>query len=575
MIQKRWSYLPTPDPVQVKSLSKAINVNEVLATLLIQRGIDDYDKAYSFFRPQLEFLHSPFAMKDMDKAVYRIAMALKNQERILIYGDYDVDGTTSVALLFSFFRDELNYPNIAFYIPDRYSEGYGISYKGVDFASDNDFSLVIALDCGIRAVEQTRYAKEKGIDFIICDHHLPGNQLPEVEAILNPKQPDCSYPFKELCGVGVGFKLLQAISQKLGVAFQNQIKYLDLVAVGTCSDIVPIIGENRIIVYYGLKQLNTNPRPGLKKLIDDTGSQRLFSVEDVVFMIGPRINAAGRIKHGSGAVELLIATHGDPLMDEMGKMLNENNLERRGLDKQITMEAMGLVDQNSNLQLNRSLVVYQPDWHKGVIGIVASRLVEKYYKPTIVLTGSEGKISGSARSVKGFDVHAAIEMCSEYLENFGGHMYAAGLTLLPENLELFSQKFEKIVSESLSPERTVPEIQIDAELDITKINDKFFSVLKQFAPFGPSNMNPVFTSDNVVVLPSSKIVGDNHLKLTISSLYDKSVQLSAIGFNLGQYYNDIIDGQPISIAYNLGENTWNGKTTIQLEVKDIRTIVHS
>lgn len=575
MIQKRWSYLPAPDPVQVKLLSKAINVNEVLATLLIQRGIDDYDKAYSFFRPQLEFLHSPFAMRDMDKAVYRIAMALKNQERILIYGDYDVDGTTAVSLLFSFFRDELSYPNIAFYIPDRYSEGYGISFKGVDFASDNDFSLVIALDCGIRAIEQTRYAKDKGIDFIICDHHLPGNELPKVDAILNPKQPDCDYPFKELCGVGVGFKLLQALSQKMGVAFQNQIKYLDLVAVGTCSDIVPIIGENRIIVYYGLKQLNSSPRPGLKKLIDDTGTQRIFSVEDVVFMIGPRINAAGRIKHGSGAVELLIATQGDPLIDEMGKMLNENNLERRGLDKQITMEAMGLVNQNSNLQLNRSLVVYQPDWHKGVIGIVASRLVEKYYKPTIVLTGSEGKISGSARSVKGFDVHAAIEMCSEYLENFGGHMYAAGLTLLPENLEPFCQKFEKIVSESLSPDSIVPEIQIDAELDITKINDKFFSVLKQFAPFGPSNMNPVFAADNVVVLPSSKIVGDNHLKLNISYLYNKNIQLSAIGFNLGHYYNDIIDGHPISIAYNLGENTWNGKTTIQLEIKDIRTNVHS
>lgn len=570
MIQRRWKFLERPDDQVVSSLSKALNVNEVIAGLLVQRGIDDYDKAYSFFRPKLEQLHSPFAMKDMDKAVLRIAMAMQRQERILIYGDYDVDGTTSVALMFSFFRDALHYQHIAFYIPDRYAEGYGLSYTGVDFADDNDFGLIITLDCGIRANEQIAYAGSKEIDIIVCDHHLPGDVLPEAEAILNPKQPACTYPYKELCGVGVGFKLVQGLAKKLGVSPQVTYSFLDLVAVGTSSDIVPITGENRILVYYGLQQLNENPRPGLKKLVENTGVQRVFNVEDVVFMVGPRINAAGRIKHGSGAVELLIARDNDPLIQEMGRMLDENNQERRELDRMMTEEAIQMVEADEGMKEKKALVLYHPQWHKGVIGIVASRLVERYYKPTIVLTGADNKISGSARSVRGFDVHHAIEKCSDCLENYGGHMYAAGLTIKPENRLMFTQKFEEEVENTIAGELVIPEILIDSLLDINMITVKFYSILRQFSPFGPVNMNPVFASHGLVAGQGSRIVGEKHLKLNLSPVNNRSFSVPAIGFNLAHLYDRVSSGESFSMAYTIGENTWNGKTTLQLDIKDIR-----
>jgi len=570
-MQKRWRYKPVPDSHLVQSLSRAINVNTVIAQLLVQRGIDDYDKAYTFFRPQLEQLHDPFAMKDMDKAVYRILEAMRKGEHILIYGDYDVDGTTAVAMMYSFFRDDLGYPSIAFYIPDRYSEGYGISFTGIDFAADNDFSLVIALDCGIKAVEHMLYARSRNIDFIICDHHLPGEELPAAYAVLNPKQASCGYPFKELCGCGVGFKLLQAVSKRTGLPLQQQFRYLDLVAVSTCSDIVPMTGENRILVHYGLKQLNAAPRPGLRRLMINTGRKNEFTVEDVVFMIGPRINAAGRIKHGSGAVELLIAGEDDPLLEEMGRVIDEHNLERRGLDRQITQEAIRLVEEDAVFLVRKSTVVYQPSWHKGVIGIVASRLVERFYKPAIVLTESNGKASGSARSVKGFDVHSAIEQCRDLLENYGGHTHAAGLTMKTENVPVFIERFDAIVNDTILPDLLVPEIEIDADLDLSMVTPRFFALLKQFAPFGPGNMNPVFTSQRIKGNQWSKIVGDNHLKMQLSPEAHPHHCLAAIGFGLGEHFECVSSGKPLSAVFTLGENTWNGATSLQLEVKDIKT----
>jgi single-stranded-DNA-specific exonuclease len=569
-MQKRWKLKPAPDAFMVQSLAKALNINTVLAGLLVQRGIDDYDKAYTFFRPKLEYLHDPFGMKDMDKAVRRILQALQNGESILIYGDYDVDGTTAVAMLFSFFRDELHYPNIAFYIPDRYSEGYGISFTGIDFAADNDFSLVIALDCGIKAIEHMQYAKEKHIDFIICDHHLPGDEIPEAAAVLNPKQAACTYPFKELCGCGVGFKLLQAISSKLAIPRERLFRYLDLVAVSTCSDIVPLNGENRILVHYGLKQLNAAPRPGLQRLIEITGVKREFTVEDVVFMIGPRINAAGRIKHGNGAVDLLIAAPGDPLLEEMCRALDEHNLERRGLDRSITKEAIRLVEENELYHVRKSTVIYEPAWHKGVIGIVASRLVERFYKPAIVLTQSNGKASGSARSVKGFDVHQAIEQCRDLLENYGGHMHAAGLTMKLENVPLFIRRFDEIVEATILPELLVPEVEIDATIELAQLTPKFYQLLRQFAPFGPGNMNPVFTSTEMNCGQGTRIVGDNHLKLDVYCAGRPENCFAAIGFNLGRHFDAAIAGKPFSAAFTVGENTWNDKTTLQLDLKDLQ-----
>lgn len=567
---KRWKYKPIPDGNTVERLAKAINVNTVVANLLVQRGVDDYDKAYHFFRPQLEELHDPFAMKDMDKAVFRIMSAIQQQERILIYGDYDVDGTTAVAMLFSFFRDELDYHPIAFYIPDRYKEGYGISFTGIDFAEDNGFSLVIALDCGIKAVEQMQYARSKGIDFIICDHHLPGEELPDAYALLNPKQPRCTYPYKELCGCGVGFKLLQALARKTGIPQQDTWKYLDLVAVSTCSDIVPLEGENRTLVHYGLKQLNASARPGLAELMRNTGIQREFTVEDVVFMIGPRINAAGRMRHGSGAVELLVAHAGDPLLGEMGQMLDENNQQRRGLDRQVTQEAIRLVEENPVYEQRKSTVIYNDSWHKGIIGIVASRLVDRFYKPAVVLTESNGKVSGSARSVKGFDVHQAIESCRDLLENYGGHMHAAGLTLRKENVEPFIERFDRAVSTTILPEMLQPELEVDLLLELDLITPRFYALLKQLAPFGPANMNPIFVSHDVVATQGSRIVGEHHLKLNLASARSPHQSLPAIGFNLGEHFEAVAGGQPFSVAYTIGENTWNGTTTLQLDIKDLQ-----
>jgi single-stranded-DNA-specific exonuclease len=572
MIDKKWVIKERPDEQKVEELAKAIHVALPIAQLLIQRGITTFDEARLFFRPTARDLHDPFLMKDMDKACRRIIEALNSHEKILIFGDYDVDGTSSVAMVYSFFKNEIGYTSCAYYIPDRYKEGYGISKAGIDFAIDNDFKLIISLDCGIKSVELIQYAKEKGIDFIVCDHHLPGPVLPPAVAILNAKQVDCHYPYKELCGCGVGFKLMQALSQKLGLSAQDVFGYLDMVAVATCCDIVPLTGENRILVAEGIKILNAQPRPGIKKMLELAAIRKKLSVEDVVFIIGPRINAAGRIKHGSGAVELLMAPANDPLIGEYAEILQSSNKERQGLDKLITQEALLMIEENENLKIKKSNVLFHPSWHKGVVGIVASRIIETYYKPTIILTESNGLATGSARSVKGFDVHAAIEKCSDLLENFGGHMYAAGLSMKLENLEKFQEKFESTVAEMLGGIIPLPEIEIDEELELEKINSHFFGILKQLGPFGPANMDPVFMCKEVIALEGTRIVGEHHLKLVLSPANNPTIVFKGIGFKLGHYLESIKKGEKFSIAYNLRENEWQGNINLELDIKDVKLL---
>lgn len=562
----RWTLKSKPSEEKVKHLSAALNVEDFVATLLIQRGIETFEDAKNFFRPSLEHLHDPFLMKDMDKAVARIESAIENQENILVFGDYDVDGTTAVSLVSSYLKS--HYPNIATYIPDRYDEGYGISFKGIDFADDNGFSLIIALDCGIKSIDHIAYAKEKNIDFIICDHHRPGNILPDAVAILDPKREDCSYPYDELCGCGVGFKLIQALAQNRNETIEDLVPYLDLVATAIAADIVPITGENRVLAYFGLQVINSDPRPGIKALVHQV-KKKVLDITDVVFIISPRINAAGRIKHGNHAVELLTEFDFEQAQ-QFASEIEQYNSDRKDLDKKITKEAFQQILENQEEE-RFSTVVFQEDWHKGVIGIVASRLIETYYRPTLVFTKSGDKYAASARSVKGFDVYNALDACAEHLEQFGGHMYAAGMTLKAENYPIFKDAFERQVSATILPEMRTPEIEIDAEINFTDITPKLIRILKQFEPFGPQNMTPVFMTSNVKDTGYAKTLGadEEHLRLFVKQ--NNSEGIAAIGFGLGKKI-EITKGQkPFQLAYSLCENEWNDKVSTQLMLKDIRT----
>ncbi|GIV33982.1 MAG: single-stranded-DNA-specific exonuclease RecJ [Chitinophagales bacterium] len=566
-MQKRW-LLTDVDEEQVISLQRELKIHPVICRLLVCRGITTFEDARLFFRPQLQHLHSPFLMRDMDKAVTRLEEALRSQEKILIYGDYDVDGTTAVALMYSFLKEF--YDRIDYYIPHRYKEGYGISTQGIDYARRYGFSLIIALDCGIKAEEKIRYASSLGIDFIICDHHLPGDRLPPACAVLDPKRPDCHYPYKELSGCAIGFKLIQAFAQRNNIPAEVVEKYLDLVAVSIAADIVPITGENRVLTYYGLKRLNENPGQGLKSLIEVNGLKRDISVSDIVFILGPRINAAGRMDDARHAVKLLIAET-QMHADTHAGLLNQKNSERKQIDKDITAEALQLIQQDARLQSSYTTVLAQPHWHKGVIGIVASRLIETYYRPTIIFTESNGLLTGSARSVKGFNVYEAIRECSDLLEQFGGHMFAAGLTMKKENFQLFCQRFEEVVRATITEESRVPEINIDGELKFADITEKFYHIISQFAPFGPGNMKPVFLSRNVRDRGYSRIVGVDHLKLDLTQ--DEGRCCKGIAFGMGDLAEKIFHTgteKRFDICYTLEKNEWNGITTIELNVKDIK-----
>lgn len=560
----RWTIKPKPNSKTVEDLQKALQVDRSIATLLIQRGIDTYEAAKTFFRPSLDDLHDPFLMKDMDLAVLRIEKAWSQNENILVYGDYDVDGTTSVALLSSYLKTKSD--SIATYIPDRYDEGYGISYKGIDFAHDNDFTLIVALDCGVKAIEKVAYANEKGIDFIICDHHRPGNELPKAVAILDPKRDDCEYPYKELCGCGVGFKLIQALASKEGQPVEALAEYLDLVATAIGADIVPITGENRALAYFGLQVINTNPRPGIKALIAEVKKEEL-TITDVVFIVAPRINAAGRMKHGNYAVTLLTETD-EFLVENYAKEINTFNLDRREADQRITKEALLQIEDNKE-EGRLTSVVYHETWHKGVIGIVASRLIETYYRPTLVFTKSGDQLAASARSVKGFDVYNALEACSEHIEQFGGHKYAAGLTLKEENYEAFKQAFEDEVSKTIDRSLLTPEIQIDEQIELSDITPKFYRIIRQFAPFGPGNMTPIFMTKNLRDTGYGKCVGedDKHLRLTVKQGQQKIV---GIAFNLGHKLSLIKDEKPFKAVFSIDENHWQGNVSLQLKIRDIK-----
>ena len=560
----RWTLKTAPNKKKVNQLSNDLSVDPILASLLVQRNIDSFKKAKEFFRPSLEDLHDPFLLKDMDRAVSRIEKAIIDNENILIYGDYDVDGTTSVSLVSSYLKTITNH--IATYIPDRYDEGYGISYQGIDFASDNNFSLIIALDCGIKAIEKVSYATQKNVDFIICDHHKPGDEIPKALAVLNPKRIDCTYPYKELCGCGVGFKLVHALASRRGQTIEDIQQYLDLVATAIAADIVPITGENRILTYYGLEVINSNPRNGIKAIIHQINKKKL-TITDVVFIIAPRINAAGRIKHGNYAVELLTEMNYEAALD-FAASIEKFNLDRKELDKKITYEALQQIE-SANEKEKFSTVVYSENWHKGVIGIVASRLIESFYRPTLVFTKSGNKLAASARSVKGFDVYEALNECSEFIEQFGGHKYAAGLTLDPKNYSAFKNKFEEVVKASIDKKLLIPEITIDLELELSEITPKFFRILQQMGPFGPQNMKPVFKTTSVRDNGYGKTVGSDksHLKLNIIDGADKKTY-NAIGFGLGNKIKSIKGD--FDIAYSLDENEWKGNTSIQLILKDLK-----
>ncbi|OXG07761.1 exonuclease RecJ [Flavobacterium araucananum] len=562
----RWTLKTRPSEDKIKHLAQALNVEDFVATLLIQRGIETFEDAKNFFRPSLEHLHDPFLMKDMDKAVSRIELAIENQENILVFGDYDVDGTTAVSLVSAYLKS--HYPNIATYIPDRYLEGYGISFKGIDFADDNGFSLIIALDCGIKSIDHIAYAKERNIDFIICDHHRPGEFLPDAVAILDPKREDCSYPYDELCGCGVGFKLIQALGTNRNETIEDLVPYLDLVATAIAADIVPITGENRVLAYFGLQVINSDPRPGIKALVHQV-KKKTLDITDVVFIISPRINAAGRIKHGNHAVELLTEFNFEQAQ-QFASEIEQYNSDRKDLDKQITKEAFQQILTN-NEQDRFSTVVFQEDWHKGVIGIVASRLIETYYRPTLVFTKSGDKYAASARSVKGFDVYNALDACSQHLEQFGGHMYAAGMTLKAENYTTFKEAFEKQVEDTILPEMRTPEIEVDAEIDFADITPKLVRILKQFEPYGPLNMTPVFMTKEVKDTGYAKTLGadDEHLRLFVKQ--SNSGGIAAIGFGLGKKMDIVKNKNPFQLAYSLSENEWNGTVSTQLMLKDIRT----
>ncbi|HEX9827338.1 MAG TPA: single-stranded-DNA-specific exonuclease RecJ [Flavobacteriaceae bacterium] len=561
----RWTLKPKPQPESVKHLREVLQVDEHVATLLLQRGLETYEDAKAFFRPSLKDLHNPFLMKDMDKAVARIEDAISKNENILVYGDYDVDGTTSVAMMSSYLKTRTEH--VATYIPDRYDEGYGVSYKGIDFAEDNGFSLIIALDCGVKAVEKIAYAKQKGIDFIICDHHRPGNELPKAVAVLDPKREDCQYPYKELCGCGVGFKLIQALASKEGKSIDDLAVYLDLVATAIGADIVPITGENRTLAYFGLQIINTDPRPGIKAIVAQIKKQEL-TITDVVFIVAPRINAAGRMKHGNHAVTLLTETDYN-LAVGFALDIDQFNTDRRDTDQRITEEALQLIEAQ-NEQERFTTVVYNETWHKGVIGIVASRLTETYYRPTLVFTKSGDKLAASARSVSGFDVYNALEACSEHIEQFGGHKYAAGLTLKEENFEAFKQAFEDEVSKTIDRSLLTPEIKIDSKIDLKDITPKFYRIIRQFAPFGPGNMTPIFMTENLKDTGYGKGVGEDekHLRLTVTQ--SGKEKIVCIGFGLGDKMDLVSNKKPFEAVYSVDENEWNGNVSLQLRLRDIK-----
>ncbi|TXE08300.1 single-stranded-DNA-specific exonuclease RecJ [Gelidibacter salicanalis] len=561
----RWTLKPKPELSKIKHLAESLKVEDAIAMLLLQRGIETYEAAKQFFRPSLNDLHDPFLMKDMDKAVARIEHAIARGENILVFGDYDVDGTTSVALMSSYLRTRID--TVATYIPDRYEEGYGVSIKGIDFAHDNDFSLIIALDCGIKAIDKVAYAKEKGIDFIICDHHRPGAQLPDAVAILDPKRDDCYYPYDELCGCGVGFKLVQALASNDGKSIEDLTAYLDLVATAIGADIVPITGENRTLAYFGLQVINEQPRAGIKAIINQTKKIEM-TITDVVFIVAPRINAAGRMKHGNYAVTLL-TEEDENLAQTYAAQIEQFNSDRKEADQQITQEALLQIEEFKE-QERLTSVVYHETWHKGVIGIVASRLIETYYRPTLVFTKSGDRLAASARSVSGFDVYNALEACSQHIEQFGGHKYAAGLTLRSENYEAFKQAFEDEVSNTIDRALLTPEIRVDMTIDFNDISPKFYRILKQFAPFGPGNMAPIFMTENLQDTGYGKCVGgdDKHLRLTAKQGH--SQQIVGIGFNLGDKCDFITNKKPFKAVYSIDENHWQGNVSLQLKLRDIK-----
>ena len=559
-----WKSKPLAEEYKIKVLQKNIGVPFEIANLLIQRGIEDFDAAKKFFRPELSDLHDPYLMLGMDKAVNRISTAISNHEKIMVYGDYDVDGTTSVALVFSYLT--AYYPDCIYYIPDRYEEGYGISKKGIDYAKEQVISLIIALDCGIKALVNTTYAKEMGIDFIICDHHLPGADLPQAVAILNPKQNNCNYPFKDLCGCGIGFKLIEALTQERGLSFEMILPYIDLVAMAIAADIVPILGENRILTYYGLDQIRKNPREGIKLFIK--GIKRELNVTDLVFVIAPRLNAAGRIKHGSLAVELLLSNDPTEALS-IGRAIELFNSERQVLDQHITEQALDQIVENQE-QNNYSSVVFQPDWHKGVIGIVASRLIEKYYRPTVVFTASGDFFTGSVRSVKGLDVFQILDSCKDHIEKFGGHRYAAGLTIKAEAYIAFKKAFEQAVAVTVKPEQRIPSVDYDMEISLDRITPKFFRIMNQMAPFGPGNMRPVFKTKNCIDGGKSRAVGGDLSHLKIDAIDDSRSNLSGIGFGMADHISRIKSRNSFQLLYTVEENEFKGEISLQLKLKDIR-----
>ncbi|MBR1510079.1 MAG: single-stranded-DNA-specific exonuclease RecJ [Bacteroidales bacterium] len=567
---RQWTIKAAADPEKASRLAAELGIDRVLADLLVQRGVENFNDARAFFRPRLEDLHDPFLMKDMDKAVERLHEAVIGSQHILVYGDYDVDGTTAVAQLYSFIRHFTQ--KVDFYIPDRYDEGYGLSYKALDWASDNNVDLVITLDCGIKAIDKVEYARGKGIEVIICDHHLPEDVLPKAVAVLDPKREDCHYPFDDLCGCGVGFKLAQAYVQKYQLDPALLEPLLDLQVVSIASDLVSMTGENRILAHFGLKRLNENPRKGLLAMINLAKLEPChISIDDIVFKIGPRINAAGRMESGRLAVELLTATD-DRTAFRIGEQINDNNNERKSIDREITQEALEMVQNGKALATENATIVYNPTWNKGVVGIVASRLVEAYYKPTVVLTKSNGFITGSARSVQGFDLYASIESCADLLENFGGHMYAAGLTMKEENLEEFCRRMDSFVGGNITREELTPVVEIDARLDFSQITPKFTRILKQFQPFGPGNNNPIFLTEDVYDAGNGRKVGAGglHLKLDLMQETQPYRQIAAIGFNMSEYYDHIKAGNPVDVCYSIVENFYRGSSTVQLRLKDIR-----
>lgn len=570
-MDKVWNIKKEGDSNVIKHLSVALNVNMIIANLLAQRNITSYSEAQAFFRPKLTDLHDPFLMKDMDKAVERLERAIDLQEKVLIYGDYDVDGTTSVAMMYQFLRSRLK--NLDYYIPDRYSEGYGISKTSILYAAEQKISLVIVLDCGIKAIEKIQMAKDLGIDFIICDHHNPADSIPDAVAVLDPKRLDCPYPYKELSGCGVGFKLLQAFSIKNKIPFAELTELLDLLVVSIASDIVPVTGENRVLAHYGLKKLNTSPSIGLKTIMNYSGlNTEEKSVSDIVFKIGPRLNASGRIEHGKKSVAILTATNEQEAI-LLGDEINSYNEIRKTLDRDITQEALEMIERDPEHQSKNATVLYNRDWHKGVVGIVASRLTEHFYRPTVVLTESNGLATGSARSIRDFDLYEAIGACSDLLESYGGHMYAAGLTLKIENIYEFSRRFEEIVTKQITDQQQTESIEADAKIYLSDITPKFYRILKQFAPFGPHNMIPVFITENVLDAGTSRPVGKNleHLKLDLIEPTSNSSKFSGIAFNQAHHYEAISQGLPFDICFSLAENEFRGKTSLQLYIRDIKT----